>query len=352
MVVVRFSTTVAFVLIATFGITANGVCRGDAPVEGDAALLKTLIDVQATNLTLFPKGELTAEGSEKYHRLEAKATVIWDGSRTYTRFHTKQVIQVPVKGNPDLKEDVDSIQDGEMIEVPGVLMVHFPSLHQARRYVDHVAGTGYVRELLLRPDQIWFSSDGNINIKELISPSSTKAKGVRFVIKRDGPERVVIERHIENGSFMRYVASLAAGGNIVSYERVPSNNKSLAGSGFYSWDRDLTGRWYLREFGYKVSLPSDPKRLNVDYSLRVTDFNADPVIPSNRFEFSSFKFEKGTVVEEGLIIGRSPADSPGHRKYRVGKEGPTEKRISESQLNSLSDKLRAGGFAAPDRTSK
>lgn len=339
-------------LVAVVGICVDGVCYGAAPVEGDAALLKTLVDVQATNLTLFPKGELTAELSEKFSQLDVKATVIWEGSRTYTRFRTKQVIKTPIKGKPSEMEAVDSIQEGEMIEIPGVLMVHFPSNHQARRYVEHIAGAGYLRELQLRPDQIWFSYEGDVNLKELISPTSTKAVGVKFVVNREEPDRVIVDRHFGGNAYLRFAASLASGGNIVSFETIRPGPKDIAGKGSYTWERDETGRWYLRELHYEASLRSDPKLLSRDFTLRVMEFNPDPVIPSNRFEFSSFKFEEGTVVDEGLILGRNSAATPGRRTYRVGKGGRTENDLSESQLNTLSDKQRAARFADPARKSK
>jgi hypothetical protein len=344
--------SVALSLVAAVGICSDAACWGAAPIEGDAALLQMLVDVQATNLTLFPRGELTAEVSEKFAPLDAEATVVWDGSRTYTRFRTKTIVQSPVPNMPGKFESLDSIQEGEMIEAPGVLMLHFPSLLQARSYVEHESGTGCFRELKLRPDQIWFSYEGVVNLKELISPTSTRAEGVKFVVKRDGPDRIVVERHFGGGSYISFVASLSSGGNIVSFETILSTAKNIWGKGTYSWDRDPLGRWYLRELRYEVAFLGDPQQIDRDFSLRVTKFNADPIIPSDRFEFSSFKVEDGTVVEEGLILGRSSTSTPGRRTYRVGKLAKPEANLSESQLNGLVEKLRAGGFAAPDRKSK
>lgn len=348
----RYLLFVGRILVAAVGVCVASVCYGDAPVEGDAALLKTLVDVQATNLTLFPKGELTAEVREKFSQLDIKATVIWEGSRTYTRFRTKQVIERPIKGKSGEMEAVDSIQEGEMIEIPGVLMVHFPSNHQARRYVEHVAGAGYLRELKLRPDQIWFSYEGDVNLKELISPTSTRAAGVKFVVNREEPDRVIVDRYFGGNAYLRFVASLASGGNIVSFETMHPGPKDISSKGSYAWERDKEGRWYLRELHYEAILRSNPKLLSQDFTLRVMEFNPEPVIPSNRFEFSSFKFEEGTVVEEGLILGRNSAATPGRRTYRVGKGGRTEKNLNETQLNTLSDKQRAARFAAPSRITK
>ncbi|HVC97126.1 MAG TPA: M56 family metallopeptidase [Pirellulales bacterium] len=295
------------------GATTEPVqARDEAPVEGDRTLLKTLLDVQTTNLTLYPKGELTVEVNETVSQLELKATVIWDGDRTYWKYRLKQVVPAPTREKPRDGQSHDAIQEGEMIEIPGELMVYFPSFLQARRYVKHEFGEGYVRELKLRPEQTWFRFEGTINLKELISPTSRRSKGTRFVVKRDPPDQVVVERRsatgsLATGSYMLFVASLAAGGNITGYEIIKPTNYDLYGKGDYSWAQDGAGHWYVRELHSQESSTNRPEHLMRDLRIKVTHFDAEPQIRNDRFQFSSFDFADGTVVEDGLVLGNRAA---------------------------------------------
>lgn len=316
------------------GATTDAVqVTGEAPVEGDGTLLKTLLDVQTTNLTLYPKGELTAEVSESVSQLEAKATVIWDGNRTYWKYRLKQVVPAPTRETPRDRQSHDSIQEGEMIEIPGELMVNFPSLLQARRYVKHEFGEGYVRELKLRPEQTWFRFEGRIDLKDLISPTSRRSQDIRFVVKRDPPDQVVVERRnvtasLATGSYMLFVASLAAGGNITGYEIIKPTEYDLYSKGDYSWAQDAAGHWYVRELHSQESSTNRPEHIMRDLRIKVTHFNAEPSIRNDRFQFSSFDFADGTVVEDGLVLGNRAA-SVGLRTYRVGDKGKSKTDLNE-----------------------
>ena len=335
-------------LCAAVGAMYGSDCLADAPVEGDQALLKTLADVQATNLALYPKGELTAEVDEKFSKLAAKATVIWDGNRTYWKYRLKQVGHVPVKGKPGEMEEVDSVQEGEMIEIPGELMLYFPSFLQARRYVQHESGEGYARELKLRPEQTWYKYEGDIDLKELISPTSTRMQGCNFVVSSKPPDQAVVECRNKSGCCLRILASLAAAGNIIGYEILEPTKDDLYSKGEYSWAQDSAGRWYLRELHSQESSTPRPENICREVQIKVTHFNAEPVIRNDRFSFSSFDFAEGTVVEDGLILGNR-AGSKNLWTYRVGANGQAKKSPNESELNKLADKQRSKKFAAPEK---
>lgn len=44
-----------------------------------------------------------------------------------------------------------------------------------------------------------------------------------------------------------------------------------------------------------------------DLQIKVTHFDAEPEIRNDRFQFSSFDFAEGTVVEDGLVLGNRAA---------------------------------------------
>lgn len=308
------------------------------PVEGDADLLQLLIEAQETNRAQFRRGKLTARAVEKVQNIETEATIVWDGERTcwtYYRLITAAAPRAGEKG-PRVLE-----REGSMIYANGRLMCYWPKPGLAQMIADK--STTYESILKLRPDQIWFTMEGRYDWRDVLVPQTTADNLLKISVRREGSDGVVVEQHYRNGNILRYVASLRQGANIISYEKVfGSGREGSWRTGEYEWEQDRRGNWYLKHCEWKWSSRGDPEILDLDYVLDVLEFDPDPVIPPERFEFASLKLASGTTVE-----ARSGGKS---RTYRVGRGGKEQEKVSVENLNELAEKLKAGGFAAPMRS--
>ena len=320
----------------------NGLAVCAAPVEGDAEALKLLRAAQATNRTLFARGEMTVEVTSSGGRRSARAHMIWDGDKTFWDYEVTETAQEEESGS------TVSVTRARMIEVPGMLMWYSPKARLAQKRVARRRGEGYQKLLELRPDQGWFRMECMIGPKDkwdwqtLLDPSAAHPDVTKFVVRRDG-DRVTVDRHEASGNILRIEASLAQGGNVVSYETLGDGQAGRSGTAWQSgrcvWAADPQGNWHLKSYTVQRSNSGDPEELHIDLTVSVKSFNPNPVIARDRFQFASLDFEPGTIVEE--LGGRQ-------RTYRIGQESG----VGQGALDALAEEMKRRGFAAPQRRAK
>ncbi len=337
----------AVCLVSTGAIS---VCAG-VPVEGEASLLRILQDRQETNKTLFREGECDVDADERIQGVRAKAHVIWKGDRTFWDYVYESNADIQ---RPEGVKRVASATKSRMIEVPGRMMWYDAKNALAQVHASERPGSAYPTILELRPDQAWFRMDGAFGSRrgqswgQLLDPNHGVEYISKFVVRAEPGERVVVERHYRAG-LLRIEASLAHGGNVIEYSAgpsrrgaEPSSDAPLWRKGRYEWAQDVDGNWYPTHFEFQRSSTGREEVLSHDFSLEITSFKPHPRIPEERFRFSSLGVATGTVVEE---FGERP------RRYRIGRDGNEEKKLDQSVLEDLAERLREG-FAAPDRDRK
>ncbi|MCH7990202.1 MAG: hypothetical protein IID46_13765 [Planctomycetes bacterium] len=200
----------------------------------------------------------------------------------------------------------------------------------------------YPEELKIRPDQVWFAMEGRGSWSEFLDPDRFPAAKFRRVLRRESENIVVLEHtHRKTGGRIQIVFSLAQGGNVVSYERVPGDpSREFSGAGSFEWKRHPTDVWYLHKLSYHTNYPAANPKYTHEYSLEVTEFDPDPKISPDQFSLSALKVPNGTFVEEWNSTGRNKTYYKGGKKPR--------KDIG-AILEELAKKLRSKGFAEKNR---
>jgi len=162
-----------------------------------------------------------------------------------------------------------------------------------------------------------------------------------MVVTREAGDRVVVTWHYDGGHWLKAVASMAQGGNIVEYASDDKTDETFifTMSGQYTWAQDHQRNWYLTSYRAK-RYDGKRKRPSLDYLLEVSEFSSAPEIAPNRFEFASFNLPPGTTVEEG---GRKNA-----RRFKVGADQKPGVQL-QSALEALGHELKKRGFASPER---
>ena len=323
-------------LLALTVLPLLGSPAAAAPVEGDVQGLELLQAAQATNRALFARGEMVVEISDALSKQSATARIIWDGARTYRDYAYTDVIQE--RRGPRMHT-----RRARMIELPGVLLWYSPKARLAQKRVSRRQGSGYPKLLELRPDQAWFRMEAMVGSDKsrwetLLDPQAAPETVTKFVVKKEG-DRVIVDRHYWSGNILRITASLAQGGNVVSYERLLEGEvtpETAWGQGTCVWDLDSRGNWYLKSYLWQRSNTADPDKLDFDVTMQVKEFNPDPVIPRDRFEFESLDFAPGTTVEDKIGKGRT---------YRIGQAT----LVGQDLLDALAEEMKQRGFAAPQR---
>ena len=321
-------------------IVSGAICRaaerpGGIRVEGNEDLLQLIIAAQKTNQTLFPEGQLKAKvrgewrsvkGGVTSFTVDAVADVVWDGKKTFWDYRLTAEWR-PEEGNK-------SVISAQMIETDGMLYWYSAERNRAQKIADQVSG--YHSELKLRPDQIWFKLGESIDWLDVLKLSAQPPKVTKFVVRQAENGNVVVERHFEGGKILRIEASFEAGGNIVAYETILRDRRGIWRKGTYEWAKDSRGRFYLRSYLYKRSVDGDPQRPDRIFSLEVLDFNPEPVIAPDRFEWASLKVPSGTFIHEKAHNR--------NKRYRLGQE---PSKVDLQALDKFAEKLAAEGFAAP-----
>lgn len=308
-------------------------------VEGDAEALRLLQAAQVTNRSLYRRGQMTAEVRDKVSNTSASAHVIWENERTFWDFH----YQCPAGKSRQML-----IRKGQQIQSPKTYFYYNPSVRLAVKMTDSKGG--YEDLLKLRPDQVWFRMEGPFGGPEwamILDPLRAHKIVSHYVVSHLPDDRVVVERYQHNGDVLKIVVSLAQGGNVITYDQIPGPEAQSRvpesgifwAHGVYEWAQDMEGNWYLTRHAFARSSTGDPKQLHFDYELLIKDFNPNPMIPKDRFEFSSFRLPVGTSVQEKNAQGRTK------RTYRVGGKD----LLGEDSFDFLIESLKNRGFARPER---
>lgn len=324
-----FAFVAGWILLACLPLHA-----ASPPVEGDESLLKVLEAAQETNKARLSKGRLRAKVHSVWKNagggdftIDLSAEVIWRDDKTYWDYQMSE-----------RERDMVFASQGRMIKDKQGFYVYFPESNLAQKIFDNKSG--YRDELNLRPEDSWFKVEGTSAWSDMITPDPRQSYIDKYVVYQPETDRdtVVVERHYKTGTVMTIKASLSQGANIIAYEKVSRNKQDFWRQGSYTWQPEGNGLFSLKRYDFKRSAAGDPNRPDREYSLEILDFDPEPVIAPNRFQFESLALEPGTVVEE-----------TGARKERTYKWGEPREPAAEAALNKLADKLRARGFASPDR---
>lgn len=310
------------------------------PVEGDVQLLRMVRDAQITNAAQFQRGAMRCKIHDRRVDLQIDATVVWDGEKTFWEYELSERMPRTEGTNQPKGRRTEK---GRFIEEGKLRSFYFPESRFAQ--IINNGNQGYRDQFKVRPKDLWFKMEGIHVWAEFLNPDAEPPPIFSLTVRRDGDDRVIMERRNQRNDVMTVVASLAQDGNIIQYESAPhSGNESLPKDsrsfwrwGRYQWAKDARGVWYLKHYEYKRSSTGSPTELNFDFVVDVESFNPNPDIPPDRFKLASLKLPNGTTVEE---IGPNP------KTYRIGGK---QDAVKQDTLDSLSDLLRSKAFIRPKR---
>ena len=176
-----------------------------------------------------------------------------------------------------------------------------------------------------REPRVWLQSLGGENGRTFF-PSAESIK-----VSRDGDEvTVAISCRYEDDMtwVVTVVASLAADGNVVSYDStVPKGHRH---HGRYEWVRDGKGRIILKSWtGFHTNAATGAEATT---EWTVSDCDLDHRPPARRFTVAGMEPAPGTVVDD-RVAGRT---------YTWGRADPDA--TTEKKLRQLAERLRQGGF--------
>jgi hypothetical protein len=313
------------------------------PVDGDGATLTAVRDGLATAAAQHRRGAIVAKVVERGtvdHDLDIHRFV-WDGERRYWNYSGTAVYHVA--GQPEITE---AFSDVELIRAPRASCVHNPTLQFAtQRKNESPADADPIQDvLILDPARCWYSFERKPRSWEwMLDPQQVEGFVSRFEVRREPPERLIVERYqTEGAGLLEVEISLAHGGNIVSYH-AEADNDDMIYSGTYGWTEFSPGQWRLREAVQQRVRRADPETPFWTYRIEVLEFDPQPEIRADRFEFSSFSLSDGTRV--------SIRDAQGEkvRGWVVGREHGSPAPVDQKRLDELAGQLREGGFAVPGR---
>jgi hypothetical protein len=291
----------------------------NAPINGDTRLLEVLRDTQRLNSEQVSKGALTAEvefhtdtGSGSNYGSKCRTECLWNGedyrldlSGTYDAKN----VRITPRGGMTAQGDSHSERHIIFTRSGNRFLQYTPGGRQAR--LNDASLEHPHREALVRPEDWWFGQIGGERrpFFELLGPHpNVPQDGVRdYRITLLDRDRIEMLRSEKSGAFFRAVASLAAGGNIVSFERSdPPLEYSWTAN--YLWEQDGKGRNILRScestfrFGKSLSRASYKLiSIDLDSPLRPGSFVTDPR-----------SLPRGTFVDDRFA----------RRSYRVGQSDP------------------------------
>lgn len=316
----------------------------DPLVVGDALLLRQLIDVQETNQSLFTRGRMEAEFEDNTSRV--KMTAVWDGDKYYWNYNLTWFKLKPKPG--ETKPRVSS-KVGERIYTPGKMVgLWRDKITYARKSTGGTRSENVERQLEVFPQDWWYKLEGKLLWTEIIDPKHAHKFVTKYIVERKDNDRVVVKRDHTFGGVMTVEFSLKHGGNIVRYQFDAPDVGSEMGTAFwrmgeYEW-KPTDDQWYLARYSWQSSSKGDPDKVDKRGQLIVSEFDPNPDIPDDRFEFSSLTAPKGTLLQQRK--GKKSL-----KTVRLGAGGEEGKRVSTSRLDDLAGKAGKRGFGAkqPDK---
>jgi hypothetical protein len=302
--------------------------------------LELVRNAQQAALSLYPSGKLKARSTlreirnrELDHEHSVLAEVTWMPDATFLA-----CTETMRRGS-----EMPRSARRQYLQVSGVLASHFPETPSV--LISRETRTGLHPDLLLRPEQRWFTyQDQRTWLSCLSMPIS---ETVSYIATRHGDDvDVVIEtmdipdvptRCEATFSFaLRGMATKAS----LAMPAGKGREWTLRCDSSWEWGALADGRPVLRRSKYKMASELKGDTRATEYELEVLEFDPDAKIPDSRFELASLGIEPGTMVEEsgpnGLI-----------RRYKWGQD-PTDAE-GKLRLNKLAEELKGKGFAEPAR---
>lgn len=327
-------------------------------VEGDQELLKLLHSAQVTNLSRYPRGEMTVQThvvrGQAASEIDLQTDIKWDGDKTFW----------------DYKLDLKQLRLGKTKLSPGdqIKMIAIPAgrylLYSRSKLYQELRNSGHTiqSELYARPNQCWYSTSGNRDFADFFDSRAFSNERFKFQLKRNGDQVEFIRRDESVQHTLVMVFSLALDGNLVSFRLTP--DKPEDGQSVFrniEWARLPDQRLYVTQIhqetkhgrnspaakSYMRLKFDDPKGKDFKPDLAVFDkptqiltmkftkFNPDPQWAVDPFDPALWKLAPRVMVEkyEGASVQR----------FRHGSESTS----NTENLNALAKELSSQGFAVP-----
>ncbi len=331
------SRNAAFVLLV---LTTVLYCQqtGSAKVkDADRTILKVLAAAQRQHEKAFPRGSMKATVEIESRQYVGKLHAIWDGDRYFVEADSAQ---------PELQRDgtaTSKTRNEHVVLVfrPGELGIY----SSAARYAGHNFRNPRVEERYeVRPLFVWYvtARGGTGTWSELLDRQLAEDTPFQISVMEleDGRVHVTSTDVATGGSFVT-VYSMKHGGNVVEYYSIPSSKRRTRERGRYQWQAVDADRWALKEYVEETTSVHDEQYLDAKtYRLLVEEFDPNPVIPPDRFQFSSLQIPPKIKVE---VIGP--------KKEEHGSALPPKPAagtaIPEEKFLELADILRTSQFGRP-----
>ena len=235
--------------------------------------------------------------------------VVWRDAHRYASYHFQGVSAY----SPESKQGL--IQSGLNVPTEFIQTSRFYS-----RYMKHIPACVYQTKNLesvtsmlavhaLNPQVCWCNSHppyemaGHLkelrrfedNPKDVTTVTPVKSHPRRFQILRD------------SGYEYRtgFLVDLDQGGMVIeNWIHYPLDAKNDWIFATYDWAQDPHGVSYVSKWTNIEHDPKDREKVKIRQEARIQNFNSQPKIPTNRFDFSSLKLAKGTRLVK-IEIGRA-----------------------------------------------
>jgi hypothetical protein len=337
------------------GWLTPGLMVAGVPVEGDTEAIQLVRDVQADNLTAFPRGGLsfravwhhfgnTGKHELVEHRYTWAGKVQWNGDRSYWDVRE----ELDIRPNDGEWESAQARKSTRKIFTPQALYGYTYSNSDSRvplsAFKTFEDAPIDWQPLSVLPQQVWFRTEvpflgSEVGWAQLFDPEFNVKNTAKIVVSRPDTDQIVITRHPNKGPPRTTTCSLAAGGNVIRSDHpywadAPKGFSRYGDTLTYEWLPLDGGRYRLKRLEHTSSNPE--ARLDLIYRLEIEDFDPNPPIAQNRFTFESLEVPDGTKLYERRNGVRTQSI--------LGKPAPAG--VSQDVLDRLSEEARQG-FAKP-----
>ncbi len=311
----------------------------DSPV----AVLTAIRDAQRSHASHYPEGILDAHCSDLNHGMKVHSTadvhLEWQAESAYWKYTYHQTD--PKTGQPKYKSFIDC----ELVRTSTQSFYFFPEgKYFCSSPVDKFSLLDPMLDL--RPAKLWYTMlpliTGNTWADTIQTSLDSKAT---LDVDQSDAGLVTWSTASKDGTVSTVVFDLGLGANVVSLELNP--DPGSGGVGFqasFSWIDDGHGSFRLKNYAgteFMGSLDHAVRQVEID----IFKFNSQPQFAAGRFTRGSIPLPPKTRVE---TYDATPGSHP-----KVSHFGGVEKpRISEGDLEKLSNGLKEDGSSNPSRHTK
>jgi len=321
-------------LLLAWGVPLSA--RAEVPVKGDPAAFAQVRAALAENASRFLRGSFRFTADDRVAGKRAEMRLVWDGPRTrWTGWHSH--LGASQVGATGVKSEREYVHRVDIIQTPEFLHGYWPERGWAQ--TSRAGERAFEKWLHVRPDELWFALEGVVAWQKLLDPAQAGENVTGFTVEHEAGQRVRIERRHDSGGVIRVIAALEQGANIIEYQTIPGRSPlpEVKRHGSYRWARHDSGVWYLEELKsrrYKVNT----SELDLDFTLSVGEFNPNPVLPRDFFEFASLQVAEGTNIED--VAGST---------RKVWRRGGQPAESLEKKLRDMAGRLQEKGFSSKAR---